>query len=164
MEHIINAFPILNPPFLLPFPSFFPLLLPSRSFPSLPPFFPLLSSLPSSDNRDRVRLKATGVGAQGGEYINASFIDVSLLDFCVSMVTVTLVPSSPQGYKLRNAYIAAQAPLVNTMNDFWRMVWEFKSMTIVVLCRLDEVTRLLFNEHRVTTSPPPLSIPSKGSI
>ena len=43
-----------------------------------------------------------------------------------------------QGYKKRNAYIAAQAPLPNTVNDFWRMIWEFKSKCIVMLCDLIE--------------------------
>eukprot|EP00731_Ephydatia_muelleri_P019169 Em0011g1209a len=50
-------------------------------------------------------------------YSNASFID---------------------GYKVCNAYIAAQAPLQDTVKDFWRMVWEFKCKVIVVLFRLDE--------------------------
>lgn len=44
----------------------------------------------------------------------------------------------PQGYKQRNAYIATQGPLVNTVNDFWRMMWEFKSKTLVTLCQLSE--------------------------
>ena len=43
-----------------------------------------------------------------------------------------------QGYKKRNAYIAAQAPLPNTVNDFWRIIWEFKSKCIVMLCDLIE--------------------------
>ena len=44
----------------------------------------------------------------------------------------------PQGYKLRNAYIAAQAPLQETVSDFWRMIWEFKSKAIVMLCNFEE--------------------------
>lgn len=46
--------------------------------------------------------------------------------------------SCSQGYKKRNAYIAAQAPLENTVGDFWRMIWEFKSKCIVMLCNLQE--------------------------
>ena len=48
------------------------------------------------------------------------------------------VPFCLQGYKKRNAYIAAQAPLPNTVGDFWRMIWEFKSKCIVMLCDLAE--------------------------
>ena len=43
-----------------------------------------------------------------------------------------------QGHKKRNAYIAAQAPLPNTVDDFWRMILEFKSKCIVMLCDLSE--------------------------
>ena len=50
---------------------------------------------------------------------------------------ITSLPS-PQGYRQRNAYIATQGPLQNTVEDFWRMVWEFKSRVIVMLCSLTE--------------------------
>ena len=43
-----------------------------------------------------------------------------------------------QGYKQRNAYIATQGPLKNTANDLWRMMWEFKSKTMVTLCNQNE--------------------------
>jgi len=43
-----------------------------------------------------------------------------------------------QGYKRRNAYIATQAPLKETVNDFWRMIWEFKSKSIVMVCNMVE--------------------------
>lgn len=43
-----------------------------------------------------------------------------------------------QGYKQRNAYIATQGPLKKTVNDLWRMMWEFKSKTMVTLCNLTE--------------------------
>lgn len=52
---------------------------------------------------------------EGTDYINASFID---------------------GYWNRQAYIATQAPLVNTAKDFWRMIWEQNSPIIVMLCQL----------------------------
>jgi protein tyrosine phosphatase len=66
-------------------------------------------------NMNRARLRPTGVS--GAEYINASFLD---------------------GYKQRNAYIATQAPLRNTVNDFWRMMWEYQCGCIVMLCELEE--------------------------
>ena len=47
-------------------------------------------------------------------------------------------PSPIQGYRRRNAYIAAQSPMQSTVNDFWRMMWEFKSKVMVMLCNLNE--------------------------
>jgi protein tyrosine phosphatase len=66
-------------------------------------------------NLSRARLRPTG--EDGSEYINASFLD---------------------GYKKRNAYIATQGPLQNTVGDFWRLMWEFKSKVMVMLCSLTE--------------------------
>ena len=43
-----------------------------------------------------------------------------------------------QGYKRRNAYIATQSPLQNTVGDLWRMMWEFKSKVMVMLCSFTE--------------------------
>ena len=42
-----------------------------------------------------------------------------------------------QGYKQKNAYIATQAPLRATVEGFWRMIWEFKSKVIVMLCKTE---------------------------
>ena len=39
-----------------------------------------------------------------------------------------------QGYEQRNAYIVTQGPLPHTVNDLWRMIWEFKSKIVVTLC------------------------------
>ena len=47
-------------------------------------------------------------------------------------------PTSLQGYKHRNAYITTQGPLETTVQDFWRMIWEFKSKVIVMLCQTQE--------------------------
>lgn len=38
----------------------------------------------------------------------------------------------------RNAYIATQAPLPSTTNDFWQMVWSHECCIVVVLSRLYE--------------------------
>ena len=43
-----------------------------------------------------------------------------------------------QGYRQRGGYIATQAPMENTVNDFWRMVWDYQSRAIVMLCRMKE--------------------------
>jgi protein tyrosine phosphatase len=38
-----------------------------------------------------------------------------------------------QGYDKQRAFIATQGPLPNTSDDFWRMVWEQKCATVVML-------------------------------
>jgi len=59
-------------------------------------------------------------GIEGSDYINASFID---------------------GYRYRNAYIATQGPLNETVEDFWRMLWEHNSTIVVMLTKLREMGR-----------------------
>jgi protein tyrosine phosphatase len=44
----------------------------------------------------------------------------------------------PQSYQVRGMYIATQFPLENTVNEFWRMMWEKKSNCIVMLANDDE--------------------------
>lgn len=49
--------------------------------------------------------------------------------------------------------MATQGPLAHTVEDFWRMVWEWKSHTIVMLTEVQEreqVSRL--SVHRVGVS------------
>ena len=43
-----------------------------------------------------------------------------------------------QSYQRRKAFIACQAPLENTVDDFWRMIWQHRSPIIVVLTQLME--------------------------
>ncbi|KAA3681442.1 receptor-type tyrosine-protein phosphatase delta [Paragonimus westermani] len=56
-------------------------------------------------------------GVDGSDYVNGSLVD---------------------GYCTKNAYIACQAPMAGTVEDFWRMVWEHKSDIIVMMCDLKE--------------------------
>lgn len=60
-------------------------------------------------------------GIEGSDYINASYID---------------------GYRYRNAYIATQGPLNETVEDFWRMLWEHNSTIIVMLTKQREMGRV----------------------
>ncbi|NWW36421.1 PTPRE phosphatase, partial [Panurus biarmicus] len=67
-------------------------------------------------DHSRVILTQTD-GVPPSDYINASYID---------------------GYKEKNKFIAAQGPKQETVNDFWRMIWEQKSAVIVMLTNLKE--------------------------
>lgn len=63
----------------------------------------------------RVRLPAQP-GEEGSDYINASFL---------------------QGYNSNEEYIVTQHPLKSTIMDFWRMVWDRNSTTVVILSQTD---------------------------
>lgn len=44
-----------------------------------------------------------------------------------------------QGYaEEERAYIATQGPTVNTLGDFWRMVWQERTPIIVMITNLEE--------------------------
>uniref|UniRef100_A0A8C1KRT3 protein-tyrosine-phosphatase n=1 Tax=Cyprinus carpio TaxID=7962 RepID=A0A8C1KRT3_CYPCA len=59
-------------------------------------------------------------GVEGSDYVNGSFID---------------------GYRQQRAYIATQGPLAETVEDYWRMLWEHNSTIVVMLTKLREMGR-----------------------
>lgn len=50
------------------------------------------------------------------------------------------LPSAPhlKGYRQKDYFIATQGPLAHTVEDFWRMVWEWKCHAVVMLTELQE--------------------------
>ncbi|XP_075853558.1 receptor-type tyrosine-protein phosphatase F isoform X12 [Microcebus murinus] len=76
---------------------------------------------------DHSRVILTSIdGVPGSDYVNANYID---------------------GYRKQNAYIATQGPLPETMGDFWRMVWEQRTATVVMMTRLEEKSRVKCDQY-----------------
>ena len=55
-----------------------------------------------------------------------------------------------QGYDKRKTFIATQGPIPRTGGDFWRMVWEHKCATIVMLTKERERGRVEYKYWPVT--------------
>lgn len=45
-----------------------------------------------------------------------------------------------QDDNLVSSYIATEGPMPNTINDFWAMIWQEKSIAIVMMTKLEEQT------------------------
>ena len=52
-----------------------------------------------------------------------------------------------KGYHKRKAYIATQGPLPDTQDDFWRLIWEHKCATIVMLTKEKEGGRVCSDSY-----------------
>lgn len=49
-----------------------------------------------------------------------------------------------QGYGgEEKVYIATQGPIVNTVTDFWRMVWQERSPIIVMITNIEEMNEVM---------------------
>ncbi len=86
------------------------------------------------DDNTRVVLEPIP-GEPDSDYINASFISVSFQPLTFNPSDLWL---HTQGYKKPKLYIAAQGPMPNTVDDFWRMIWEFKLGHVVMLTKCRE--------------------------
>ncbi|XP_042821048.1 tyrosine-protein phosphatase non-receptor type 12 isoform X2 [Panthera tigris] len=92
--------------------------------------------LPFDHSRVKLTLKTP---SQDSDYINANFI---------------------KGVYGPKAYVATQGPLANTVIDFWRMIWEYNVVIIVMACREFEMGRKkcerywpLYGEEPITFAP-----------
>ena len=47
-----------------------------------------------------------------------------------------------QGHKLKNGFIASQGPILDDIPDFWRMIWEQNTTTIVMIANILEGGRV----------------------
>ncbi|XP_062830266.1 receptor-type tyrosine-protein phosphatase delta isoform X25 [Anolis carolinensis] len=76
---------------------------------------------------DHSRVLLTAIeGIPGSDYINSNYID---------------------GYRKQNAYIATQGSLPETFGDFWRMIWEQRGATVVMMTKLEERSRVKCDQY-----------------
>ncbi|KAI2663860.1 Receptor-type tyrosine-protein phosphatase T [Labeo rohita] len=83
-------------------------------------FFHVIKAERHTDDHTRVRLQLLE-GDPHSDYINANYID---------------------GYHRPRHYIATQGPMQETVRDFWRMIWQENSASIVMVTNLVEVGRV----------------------
>ncbi|XP_066849641.1 phosphatidylinositol phosphatase PTPRQ isoform X3 [Anser cygnoides] len=76
-------------------------------------------------NNNRVKLMPDAA-IPGSDYINASYVS---------------------GYLCPNEFIATQGPLPGTVGDFWRMVWETRAKTLVMLTQCFEKGRIRCHQY-----------------
>ncbi|KAH9518956.1 protein tyrosine phosphatase, non-receptor type 12 [Bulinus truncatus] len=69
---------------------------------------------------------STVEGEEDSDYINASKL---------------------KGVHGTGGYIASQGPLASTVNDFWRMIWEYKVEIIFMACRIVELGKIKCKQY-----------------
>lgn len=55
---------------------------------------------------------------------------------------MVIVVCYTQGHKLKNGFIATQGPVPDSITDFWQMIWEQNTATIVMITNLEEKGRV----------------------
>lgn len=79
-----------------------------------------------TDKVSRIYLKRYPTSDEDSDYLSAVYVD---------------------GVKLQNQYLATQLPMPSTVNDFWRMIAEFKVELILMLQPpdLQDTVRTIFS-------------------
>jgi len=75
---------------------------------------------------DDTRVVLSHTGVVGSDYINANYID---------------------GWRRERAFIATQAPVPGSIQDFWRMIWEENSSIIVMATREVEMGKVKCHKY-----------------
>uniref|UniRef100_UPI00398F8DD5 receptor-type tyrosine-protein phosphatase eta isoform X2 n=1 Tax=Pristiophorus japonicus TaxID=55135 RepID=UPI00398F8DD5 len=81
---------------------------------------------------DASRVKLSPTAEPASDYINANFMP---------------------GYNTKREFVAAQGPLMNTVSDFWRMIWEHHVPAIVMLTKCVEQGRAKCEQYWPTERP-----------
>uniref|UniRef100_A0A8C6T7B6 Receptor-type tyrosine-protein phosphatase epsilon n=1 Tax=Neogobius melanostomus TaxID=47308 RepID=A0A8C6T7B6_9GOBI len=115
-------------------------------------YFPI----PLDALEEEYRIRSADDGKLFREEFNVGFCSFPLKYYCINANTFKNVSNAiqqekrlgiishnalfcvSQGYKEKNKFIAAQGPKLETLADFWRMIWEQKTATIVMLTNLKE--------------------------
>lgn len=85
----------------------------------------------------------------GSDYINANIIKVIIYIFLKIDLKITIIflffkldPFAlAENYETRN-YVVTQGCLYNTINDFWKMIWQEDSRVIVMITKLFEKSKV----------------------